>query len=48
MRIYVKEFEDNKSNNQAKMQGNEHIRGLISHEFIFFQKGHARHTNNRF
>ena len=48
MPICVKEFQGNKRNNQAKMKGNEHIRGLISWDFIFFQKGHARHTNNMF
>jgi len=29
------------------MKGNEHIRGLISWDYVF-QKRHARHTNNMF
>ena len=39
MPIYVKDFQDNKRNNQAKILGNEHIRGLISWDFIFFKMG---------
>ena len=39
MLICVKEFQGNKRNNQAKMKGNEHIRGLISRDFIFFKRG---------
>ncbi len=33
------EFQGNKTNNQAKMKGNEHIIGLISRDFIFFKRG---------
>ena len=39
MPICVKEYQGNKRNNQAKMQGNEHIRGLISWYFIFLKMG---------
>ena len=35
----VKEFQGNKRNKQAKMQLNEHIRELISRDFIFFKRG---------
>jgi len=38
MPICVKEFQGNKRKNQDKMQGNEHIRELTSHDFIFFKR----------
>ena len=38
MPICVKEYQG-KRKNQAKMQGNEHIRELISKDFIFFKRG---------
>jgi len=39
MPICIKEFQTKKRNNQAKMQGNEHIRGLICGDFIFVKRG---------
>ena len=39
MPICVKEYQGNKKKNQAKMKGNEHIRGLIGKDFIFFKRG---------
>ena len=33
------ENQGNKKKNQVKMQGNEHIRGLISQEFILSKRG---------
>ena len=39
MPICVKDFQGKKRNNRAKMQVNEHIKGLISHDFIFLKRG---------
>ena len=35
----VREFQDNKREKKVKLQGNEHIRGLISHQFTFSKRG---------
>jgi len=39
MPICVKECQGNKRKKQAKIKGNEHIRGLKSRDFIFFKMG---------
>ena len=39
MPICVKEYQGNKKKNEAKMKVYEHIRGLISEDFIFFKRG---------
>ena len=35
----VKDCQDKKREKKVKLKGNEHIRGLISHEFTFSNKG---------
>ena len=31
----IRDFQDNKREKKVKLQGNEHIRGLIGHQFTF-------------
>ena len=35
----ARDYQGNKRKKQVKLQGNEHIRGLISHEFTFSNRG---------
>ena len=35
----VKDCQDNKREKKVKLQGNEHIKGLISHQFTFSKRG---------
>ena len=37
--MHVREFQDNIREKKVKLQGNEHIRGLISHQFTFSKRG---------
>ena len=37
--MHVRDFQDNKRKKKVKLQGNEHIRGLISHQFTFSKRG---------
>ena len=35
----AKDYQGKKREKQVKLQGNEHIRGLISHQFTFSKRG---------
>ena len=35
----AREYQGNKREKKVKIQGNEHIRGLISHQFTFSKSG---------
>ena len=37
--IHVRDYEGNKKDKKVKVQGNEHIRGLVSHQFTFYRRG---------
>ena len=37
--MHLREFQGKKREKNIKLQGNEHIRGLISHQFTFFVRG---------
>ena len=37
--MHAKDCQGNKREKQVKLQGNEHIRGLISHQFTFSKRG---------
>ena len=37
--IHVRDYQGNKKEKQVKIQGNEHIIGLISHQFTFSKRG---------
>ena len=37
--MHVKECQDKKREKKDKLHGNEHIRGLISHQFTFSKRG---------
>ena len=37
--ICAKDYQGNKKEKKFKLQGNEHIRGLISHQFTFSRRG---------
>ena len=37
--MYVRDCQGNKMEEQVKLQGNDHILGLISHQFTFFMRG---------
>jgi len=37
--LRVRDCQGNKNEKQVKLQGNEHIRGLISHQFTFSNRG---------
>ena len=39
MTIHARDYQGNKKEKQVKIQGNEHIRGLISHQFTFSIRG---------
>ena len=37
--MHVRDCQNNKREKKVKLQGTEHIRGLISHQFTFFERG---------
>jgi len=37
--MHAKDCQGKKKEKQVKLQGNEHIRGLISHQFTFSKRG---------
>ena len=37
--IHARDYQGNKKEKQVKIQGNEHIIGLISHQFTFSRRG---------
>ena len=37
--IHARDYQGNKKEKQVKIQGNEHIIGLISHQFTFSKRG---------
>jgi len=39
VKIHAREYQGNKKDKKVKLQGNEHIIGLISHEFTFSMIG---------
>jgi len=39
VKMHAKDYQGNKREEQVKLQGNEHIIGLISHQFTFSMRG---------
>ena len=37
--MHARDYQGNKREEQVKLQGNERIRGLLSHQFTFFMRG---------
>ena len=37
--VHVKDSQGNKMEKQVKLQGKEHIRGLVIHQFTFSKRG---------
>ena len=45
--IHARDYQGNKKEKHVKIQGNEHIIGLIKSSIYIFQEGHAMNTNTR-